>query len=135
EDHQQHTGQRLHNKRVVEADPLVVCDPPHHPRQKQKCSSATCVVCQELQGFIVKIRSIISCLFRCEGRPERVAGASETWHGDKGYSAQQTVSVSKPLGQMATVCQGDGPLPGSTHIHVLSEMTEQATVTDFDLLE
>ncbi|KAK1903263.1 G polyprotein, partial [Dissostichus eleginoides] len=81
EDHQQHTGHRLHTEKG----------------RRHLCSHR----CAE-------------CLFRCEGRPERVAGASETWHGDKGYSAQQTVSVSKPLGQMATVCQGDGPLPGST---------------------
>lgn len=60
---------------------------------------------------VCRLSSISECLFRCEGGPERVAGASETWREDKGYSAQQTVSVSKPFGQMATVCQGDGQSP------------------------
>lgn len=60
---------------------------------------------------VCHLTSISEGLLRCDGGPKRVAGASETWHEDKGYGSKQTVTVSKPLGQMATVWQGDGQFP------------------------
>lgn len=55
-----------------------------------------------------------SASFGVKGDPREWQGHLQTWHENKGYSAQQTVSVSKPLGQMATVCQGDGQSPRFT---------------------
>lgn len=60
---------------------------------------------------VCHLSSVSEGLLRCEERPERVAGASETWHEHKGYGSLQKVAVSKPLGQMVTVCQGDGQSP------------------------
>ena len=67
---------------------------------------------------ICRLSSISERLFQCEVRPERVAGASETWHEFKGYRSPQTMSVSKPLSQMATECQGDSQSLEFTLTHI-----------------